>query len=291
MDVDSFLYAYNSVNSSLVGIEVNQVYNSIGSNIFIGFGQDLQVALPNGRLRNRKEWKLWVGNASWRITQNGKYLTSSIEERDEIQWGIERLMGKKFQSLKITPPFLDAEFSFERGYKITTFFNWMEENQWIFFLPDETTISVDGATHADIKNAQEMAREIEIIEDHKEICDFLSGLKVIKTMYDENQKPIIFFENEFSLELKGCLWTWRLERDQGYVFGSLDDGDAKYNRILTLVGRTIEKIYVTNEMMDTSFVFSDKYVLKTFSCWGTPTQWRLLSKSEPVFQADIQVVT
>ena len=127
---------------------MTHVFNSIGSNIFLELGEDTEIRLKNGKKRQRKQWSIWLGNASWRITKNGKYLVGSVDARENIEQhlrnmleknsayivgyldGDQQNLGVKFQELvgsrmihvKYSPS-KDATFTFDNQYVLTTFIN------------------------------------------------------------------------------------------------------------------------------------------------------------------------
>ena len=135
MNKKEFVKSLKLLQSDLVKLSVNTAFNSIGSNVFFEFGQEIEKNVSNGKKELRKEWVIWISMASWRMTRHGKYIGGSGDDRGLIEGNIQRLLGKHFQSIHILSQFLDVEFNFEDGYQLTTFFNWREEDQWTIFLP------------------------------------------------------------------------------------------------------------------------------------------------------------
>lgn len=288
MDAKNFLHAYELINTNLVNEIMSRTFNSIGSNIFLEFGREQEVIFTNGRKSVQKEWALWVSYASWRITKNNKYFVGSGENLDiNIQSHLEKLLGKRFQSFRIISQFLDAEFNFEDGYQLMTFFNWSNENQWTFFFPDRTTIEVDCSSPEAIKHVQDIAERVPIIETYKKIEFPKQDVVVIEITYDKRGLPTFHFGNETSINLENC--TWRLEKNKNYLVGCLDD-DKINSSISELIGKKLKQIDVANSMMDARFQFEDQYVLKTFSCCRIANQWRICSKGSPIFHASVQII-
>jgi hypothetical protein len=280
---DNFLCGYELIKNRLVDLEVNRVFNSIGSNVFFEFGKDKEILLKNGKKKIQKEWSIWIGNASWRITKSGKYIVGSGDPSQIIQLYIQKLMNERFRSLRFFSQFLDAKFEFYDGYELTTFFNGFEENQWAVFLSNQTNICVDCSSFEEIKNIQNIAKHFPISENYKKI-DFLQGLKVISITYDKRGQPRLYFENGFSVFLENC--TWRLEKKNNYLIGNLDE----QNKISELIGKRLVQVGIMETIMDAKFQFEDQYVLKTFTCCRLLNQWQIFSNQTAVFQATIQLV-
>ena len=286
MENKKFLDAYELIKLKLEKLEVNHVFNSIGSNIFIELGKDIEIESKNGRKSSRKEWSIWVSNASWKISKNEKYIVGSGDPRETIQLHIKELLEKRFHSLKFKSRFLDAEFTFSGGYKLTTFFDRIAENQWTIFLPDQSDIGSDCTSYEAIKEVQAKAKHFSFIEDFKELDLLKEELYVGKITYDKNDEPTFCFGNTISLNFQNC--TWRLEKDQEYIVGYLDGDRAHFNtKINKLIGKKLIQISIAPNLMEARFEFEDLYVLKTFTCAHTVKQWRLTLNSTSLFQAVI----
>jgi hypothetical protein len=290
MENENFLQACELINSHLHGLEVNDVLNSIGSHVFFYFGNiDEESVFPNGRKYARKEWGIWVGNASWRITKNGKYLVGSGDNRDEIALGILKLVDKSYQSLQFLSTFLDVEFTFEDGYQLTTFFNWMVEDQWTIFLPKRfqiEPIGTDCSISEEIKKVQILSKNFPTNEKYTEVDFLLPDRTVTAFSYDPYNRPQIHFEDDCSIQFENCMW--RLEKDSDYIFGYLDHQDVDFKGELSkLIGKKLLQVDTANSMMDGRFQFEEGYVLKTFTCNHSNPQWHITSKSRPIFEANI----
>jgi len=289
MENKQFLDAYTLINQSLAGLEMDRTFNSIGSNVFFEFGKEREVVHRNGKKQIEKDWSIWIGNASWRISQGSKYIVGSGDSTEIIQSSIQKLLGKRFKSLHFLSQFLDPEFSFEEDYRITTFFNWLEEDQWTVFLPNETNISVDADTHESIKNVQNIARDFQIVENYERLDTPIQGTSLIGITYNENKLPVFHFEENLDLSLDSC--AWRLEKDGNYVLGCLDDNAEKIEQALShIVGKTLEQIDIANPMLDARFQFNGGFVLKTFSCCHTSQQWTIYEKKKPLFSPEISLI-
>lgn len=262
---------------------MDRTFNSIGSHVFFEFGKEKKVEFIKGKKVIEKEWSIWLSHASWRIIKNNEYIVGSGDSSKSIQSSIQKLLGNRFRSLSFLSQFLDAEFKFEDGYQITTFFNWMEEDQWIIFLPDDTNVVVDCSSETALKKVQSIASECQIIESYKKLnIPFQEGV-ISEITYNEKDLPIFHFQENFSLSLEAC--AWRLEKTNNYVIGCLDDNFR--NKLPLLIGKKLKQIDIANSMMDARFQFEDGFTLKTFSCCHIEEQWKILRGKELVFSAKI----
>jgi|GEM_PF-1545197 len=311
MNREYFLHIIELINQKLVNLEMDRTFNSIGSNVFFEFGQENEVFFKNGKKCIEKEWSIWISNASWRISRHREYIVGSDDAPPIIQSNIKKLLGKRFKSIQFLSQFLDVEFNFEDGYQITTFFNWSEENQWTLLLPDEAGIRVDCSNWEAIKNVQDIAKHFPIIENFKKINLIPEG-EVLNRITNENGEIIFHFNNEVSINFESC--SWRLEKDSDYLTGRIDDWHARNpsgsftedassktpetpkegqnvisDKMSCLIGKRLKQIAIVNEMMDAIFEFEDRYVLKTFTCFRSIYQWKIVKKSTPVFTANIQI--
>ncbi len=289
MEDKHFLRTYNLINESLVHLEMNRTFNSIGSNVFFEFGKEKEIIHKNGKKQLKKEWSIWISLASWRITKNNKYVVSSGDSPKIIQSSIQKLLGKHFQSLSFLSQFLDAEFNFEDGYQITTFFNWMEEDQWTIFLPDDSNIGVDCSSEAALKNVQDTASRLCIKEQYEKLNTPIQEGVINEVTFNEKNLPVFYFKDNFSLSLESC--AWRLEKDSLYVIGCLDEDLKKMKgELLPLIGKKLKQIDIANPMMDARIQFEDGFVLKTFSCCHIEEQWKIYKEKKLVFDASIPLL-
>ncbi len=288
MEDKEFLHACELINTSLVHLEMDRTFNSIGSNVFFQFGKEKKVEVRKGRKIIEKEWSLWISDASWRISKNGKYIVGSGDSPQIIQSNIQRLLGKRFQSFQFLSQFLDVAFNFEDSYEIITFFNWAEDNQWSLLLPDDSSIGIDCSNKEAIKNVQSIAKNFPIIETYKKLNDLLQGAFVTKINSNKYNLPVFHFENDISFNLEAC--AWRLEKNKEYIIGCLDNDKGKIkNELSKLISKKLKRFNIANSMMDARLQFENGYVLKTFTCCRIVNQWKIFSQNKPVFSASISI--
>ena len=211
MEDKDFLHIYSLINESLVHLVMDRTFNSIGSNVFFEFGKEKEVIHKNGKKQLKKEWSIWISLASWRISKNNRYIVGSGDSQKIIQSRIQTLLGKRFQSLLFLSQFLDAEFNFEDGYQITTFFNWMEEDQWTIFLPDDSNIGVDCSNQTALKNVQCTASHLCIRDHYVKLCTPIEGGVVHKITFNKKNLPVFHFKEKLLAKLR----IWRMEIRKG----------------------------------------------------------------------------
>ena len=289
MENKEFLHACKLINTDLIRLKMDRTFNSIGSNVFFEFGKEKKVEVIKGKKVIEKEWSIWLSHASWRITIGNKYVVGSGDFPKTIQSNIQSLLGKQFQSFRFLSQFLDIEFNFEDGYQITTFFNWMEENQWTIFLSDNSNIGVDCSSEEALKNVHNISKHFKIEEKYKKMDLLLKRPAVINIAFNKWNLPMFHFENGASIHLEAC--AWRLEKSGHYVIGCLD-GDLKKikSELVHLVGKKLKLIDIANPMMDARFQFEDGFILKTFSCCQTEEQWKIYEEKRLVFSAKIPLL-
>jgi hypothetical protein len=284
VDNKLFQESIESVKKTLVNLEMDRTFNSTGSNVFFEFGKAKEIASKSGKVRIKKDWSIWIGDASWRITKKDKYVVGSDDSRELIHSNIQKLLGKRFQSLQFTSQFLDVEFNFEDEYKLKTFYNWPGDNQWRIYLPNETDIGIDCSTPEERKNIQILAKHFTIPDKYTPLSIAQLNEVLLNIDQDQPTQPTFHFANNTSIEFLQCLW--RLEKDSNYIIGSLDENLSHDTSLLSkIVGKKLLKIGVANSMMDAIFEFEDHYTLKTFTCSRHNPQWTAGSE----FSANIEL--
>lgn len=273
MDNKRFLDAIEFARQNLVNLAVNRAHNSIGSNIFLEFGEGKEITLKTGKTKIKRDWSIWIRDASWRLSKNEKYIVGSDDSRELIQSNIQELIGKRFESSQFLSNFLDVQFNFQDGYQLRTFYNWSEENQWTMFLPNETSIMVDCSTAEERKKTLALAKQISIVQEHNLLNLLQLNMIVSKISYNQYNLPVLHFENRLPIELLHCVW--RLEKNQDYLIGCLDDNSSEINNQLSnIIGKKLLKASSANTAMDAVFEFEGSYILKTFSCCQSSPQWK-----------------
>ncbi len=73
------------VQEKLLGLEVNHAFIQSAHMFFFDFGAEIQHVSPKGKKWTTKEWSIYLGNTSWRLTQNNQYLIGSGDPTSSIE--------------------------------------------------------------------------------------------------------------------------------------------------------------------------------------------------------------
>lgn len=284
MNLKKFEKCFHEIEKKLLGKEVGHIFNSIGFHIFIEFGKDLFIEDFSGKKKSKKKWTIWIGNASWRLSKDNNHIVGSDDVSSEIKTHLKKILKKRILSLKVNSQFFDLQINFEDGYQINTFFNWLEDDQWTVFFPDQTNISIDCSDKSDLSNLTELSNNFVTIPQTSIIPTPMNNLTVSKIEFDhETNQPTIYLENNYSIHFLSCVW--RLEKDGKYITGALDDDiPGRSQAFSDLLGKKIIKIEQSSKELDTNFIFEDKLVLKTFSSSLNSNRWKIYSGSKPLFR-------
>ena len=291
MDIEKFFKAYELAKYNLINLEITHAFNSIGSHIFFDFGEHKEIILKNGKKTFKWDWTIWFSNTTWRLCKDGKYIVGSNDPSTLIEKSIQKLLGKRLQSLYFISQFLDVTINFEDGYQLVSFFNWFSERQWLVLVPDNNNLKINCANYKEIRETRTIAKHFQIIENFKE-CDILSEkVSLTNILFKEWGRPIFKFGKKIILDLKFC--KWRLEREENYLVGHTDFALSKHkNKIHTLMNELIGKKLIKiklNEFQEAKFEFEDNFVIQTFACLRSTLQWGLFSKDLPPFYGKINL--
>ena len=296
MDHKQFLHCCDLINTSLVNQVMDRTFNSIGSNIFFEFGKKKEYVFPNGKKSAQKEWSIWLSWTSWRITHHNGYITGSDENPEiSIQSFLDKLLGKRFQSLLFISQFLDIELNFEDGYKINTFFNYSVENQWLIFLPNDSEMVIDCSTKESIKSLQSLSKQININDRFTQVNLPILGEKVDEISYKKDKVSKLILSNDFLVDLGTA--AWRLTKNNEYYLGRLDyyfgfkeeRGKDLRNIISNLIGKSLKNVSIDSSGMDVRLEFEDGYIFEIFT-HSKIEPWKIYSKNGIVLQANVENV-
>lgn len=273
---------------------MDRTYNSVGSNIFFEFGKQKEIVFQNGKKRLQKEWSIWLSWTSWRISQYNKYVIGSGENLEiNIQTHLEKLLGKRILSFRFLSQFLDLEINFEDGYQVTTFFNHIEENQWLLFFPNDIEIVIDCSSKKAIEFVQHLSKQIEIENKYKKLEFSFVDEEVKELLFAENEFSKIVFTEGFSIDLG--LSAWRLEqKDQyqmgrkDYYFGSIEEQSRELeDKLLDLVGKKIKHMSIDSSGMDVRLEFEEGYIFEIFT-HSKVEPWKIYNKNEIILHAKVE---
>ncbi len=298
MDHRHFLQSFEWINRDLKLLKVNRAYKSLGWNVFFEFGKNIEIPTANGKSRSRKEWKIWIGNASWRITKgeeyyagsqtpaslqkSGDFFVDSPTHENTIQQAIQIFLEKQFHSLNVISPFLDAEFVFENDLKITTFFNSFDDRQWLAYLPDRTEIFVDCSTKESVADVVNFSKQLAIKDKYTKtrLLQIDPDLEDIHC----NEDDLSFgFANHYQLDTRKS--AWRITKNNEYLIGRLDHYFKKegYNDIISqLHQKKLTGVATDQSGMDARFQFGEGYVLEVFRT-ALHNQWTFSQNGKMLF--------
>ncbi len=272
-------------NSILKSKKVTRAFCSIGSNIFFEFGEESFI---------------WISLSSWRLTKDSHLVTGSGDSHQKICVEIEELKGKKFLKTKILSPYWEVEFEFGGGYKLTTFFDWAEEEQWTICLPHDGGLEIDCSTE---EVRKELAKTAPIREcpPPYEDWDFSEENHIVETtLVSQNRRITIELSNDLTVNLERC--TWRLSKNGSYISGCSDEEMANYKPELgekalsksepedcdpfgaadncrdlfkKIKGSKLARITVNNRFMDMVIKFENGYEIETFTSCVAERYWIL----------------
>lgn len=293
MDHNQFLEAYNLIKENLINEIMDRTYNSIGSNIFFEFGKQKEVVFQNNKKSLQKEWAIWLSWTSWRITQYHKYVIGSGESSEiHIQDYLEKLLGKRILSFRFLSQFLDLEINFEDGYQVTTFFNFLEENQWVVFISNNTKMVIDCSTQKAVESVQELSKNIEIANKYKNLHLFSSNIEIKELLFAENKFLKIVCSENFSIDLG--LSAWRIEKDgqyqmgrKDYYFSSTEIQTKKLeDQLLNLIKKKIKYIGLDSSGTDVRLEFQERYILEIYA-HARADQWKITHNGEVFLHANM----
>lgn len=295
MDHNQFLEAYHLLNTTLINQVMDRTLNSVGSNIFLEFGKAREIVLPNGKKMMQKEWCVWVSWASWRLCQDGSYVVGSGASPEvNIQTDLEKLLGKRILSIGFLSCFLDLEIHFEDGYKLTTFFNYVEEDQWVIFLPNDQHIVLDCSSDKAIESVQDLSKKLPILNKYHKIDFSFASAAVEQVLFGQHELATIVCTEGFVIEIG--LSAWRLERlnqyqcgRKDYYFSSLEERFEHFKcKLLDLKRKNILSVSVNSSGMDIKLEFNDGYILEIFThCQSNP--WKISHKGDVCLSAKIDI--
>jgi hypothetical protein len=289
-DIEDFIKTFQFFNKKLSGETSKRSYISIGSHLFINFGEEFESTHANGKPYKKSPWTIWMGaNVDWRLSQNGKFIVGSCQPYDKMNAEVQRLVGKKYLSCSIISQLMDIQFEFEDGYVLSSFFSILLQEQWTLFCSNGNNIGLDAETIEEVKQIQQLSNHFDIQNLFNDIILPINQ-KALTGFSLEKMDLHLFFDNNLTLCLDGC--SWRIEKNNEYCIGagefSLDDYPDIHQYLDGIKEKRLLNSSVTNPFQDARFEFEDGYVIKTFSCYKDTIPWRIMKNNqEEVYAAKI----
>ncbi len=287
LDIENFKINLNFFNEKLSGEPAKRAYISVGSHLFIKFGNELEAFLPNGRPYKRSPWTIGLGaNVNWRLSHRGKFVVGSCQDYDKMNAEVQKLVGEKFISSIIISQLMDVQFEFGDGYQLTSFMNVLINKQWILFCENGNNISLNAETLEEVKQIQKLSSHFEI----KDIILPINQKLVVDCIVDRREL-YLNFDNHLSLYLDGC--TWRIEKNGEYCIGvgdyNLDESLDIQKYLVEIKGSILIRSSITQPFQDARFEFENGYVIKTFSSYDEVEPWRILKDDQNIYSALISL--
>lgn len=289
---ENFVQNYRFLEKNLYKDLISKAFISVGSNLLIDFGDEIDEVLPNGRIYKKSPWCMHLGSGgAWRLIRNNQLLTGSCDSYEEMSNQVKNLVGKKFLSINMTSQFMDLQIAFEGGFQINTFLDAVSEEQWVLLCSNRNTISVECETRTQLKKIQKLSASFDIKNSYQDIFPSINQKKLIEFTLAGTSLCLILDEG-LSLNLGACMW--RLEKNNEYCTGSTDhiwnaDEDRK-QYFEEIKGKKLIKSSITHPFQDARFEFENGHVLKTFSCIKDPTPWSILKDNEKnVYSANVSL--
>jgi hypothetical protein len=283
MNKESLTKLIELMNEDMYLKPVVNLYNSIGFNLFVEIGQEIELPLGKGK---REEWVIWISNSAWRITQDSQYIVGSGDDRNDINAGINYLLNRRIQKVSFTSDFLDLQIDFECGYCLNTFFNWVRENQWTIFMPNGEDLTAELSSFEEIKAVQIVAKEFSTTKEYISLnLPYLYDSIITNVYLNKMNELQIILTNNYCINIFSA--TWRIESSGEFLLGYFHDETLNPDIIFQkFIGKQITLISVSESLMDAVFQIGSDLTLKTFAFTRNVNQWKIHNTR---FRADLDL--
>lgn len=96
-----------------------------------------------------------VYNCAWRLEEGDKILAASEDERDKLEFAIQRLESLVLQSIELLPPAWDTVFKFENQVVLRLFSIHFEDYEhWMLYTPDDNVLSAGPGSSWSYENSK-----------------------------------------------------------------------------------------------------------------------------------------
>jgi hypothetical protein len=282
MNRESLTNMLELMKERLYGKGVAEIYNSIGFNLFLRIGKKIEIPFA---LEEREEWVIWISNSAWRITQDDQYIVASGDDRNNIKTGINCLLNQRIQEVSFTSNFLDLQIDFECGYRLSTFFNWVTENQWTIFMPTGEDLTAELSNFEGIQAVQIVAKEFTTIQEYISLDQNLEEFIIEDVYLNERHQLQIVLKNNCTIDVFSA--TWRMESNGEFLLGYVLEDKSNFESIFQqFIGKQIAQISVRvpGSLMDAVFQVGTDLILRTFAFTRSVVQWELY---KTMFRANI----
>lgn len=157
MNVDLFEEVIEPVENELIGHPIQDVKlgeatseEGYDKSLLLSFGDLIEIVV-RGEKKRVYAWIWEVWNSVWRIEKEGKVITGSGKEREDLEKDLLVLQGKKLLGVTITPRLLDVSLTFESGLTVKTFVADEGEYQWRLHQPDGEVFIASSQDQSTVK--------------------------------------------------------------------------------------------------------------------------------------------
>lgn len=290
-DVKNFIENFHFFNEKILNESIKRAYISVGSHLFIKFGEELDDTFPNGKPCKKSPWTIWLGGSvGWRLNKKNEYITDSSDPYDEMNAKVQQLLEKKLLTIRILSQFMDIQFDFEDGYQLTCFLKTLLREQWLLFCSNDNTAGLESETKPQVQQVVALSEHFDIINPFQ-LINLPIDKKTVLGFSLEEASLYLDFEDDLSLYLERC--AWRIEKNGIYCIGSLDQFNHSINEdastyLKDIKGKKLVKSSVIQSFQDAKFEFENGYIIKTFSCYKDPIPWRILKDNQKkVYSANV----
>ncbi len=142
----------------LIGLPCWQVQQGVGSFLTLEFGiPHLRIAEPlrfrgseKRRVTIAGEWHVWIYCCEWVLSNNGRDLVNSDDERADIAEALDVLDGQALESVEIDASNANTTFRFDLGGELSTrraptgTYDEEPVDQWLLYQPNGDVLSLQS---------------------------------------------------------------------------------------------------------------------------------------------------
>lgn len=141
--INAAVEALQQMRQQLIGQKVMRVISGWGSSLEVSFGKSAEEKIANEEAK-RGKWALWFYMCFWRVENDGQLLFGAGSDRKEMLEKMEMLIGRALTDVSFDTYNFDLVLTFDSHTTLRTFTNNPQEDQWIFYRPNDETFTAKG---------------------------------------------------------------------------------------------------------------------------------------------------